>query len=612
MEAKLSQFTVKERALIYLRNSGDARRSALGKTQENQEHKCLLHVENNGYHLVDVLAEDPNAFTSGADSDLPEYQKMLQMAERGLFDVLVSRDVERVARDEPKFYELKKQLDIYGVRIELYNLPSFGTKGNEFKDAIDVAYAAEDKRRLVQKLVTGQKDVVRNGRILKSDSPPYGYDFAFYNGINDRDGWKLVTVDSQAEIVILIFQLCLEGYGVQAIANHLNKAGYPTPKGEILRKRNRPRREQVRALLATGLTEKEIAKQLKKSIKTIQKDIRVLNGEKDKWHQSTVLHILKNRTYTGIWEYNKMGRVKVYDREQGKVVKKWTKHSKDEIESTDCPVIIDEEIYNAVQEKLVSNRKLAKRNTKREYLMSGRLRCECGTAVLVHSVPGYYYYKCDARRRPKRHAHTCDLPTFTVKEVDTLVWDKLGEYIKNPEKLREGMLEYQQETSQIVKPLEKRLKIIDLTIQDKELEFDDALNNMRLVKSDKAKLTFANEADTIEKIIDGLKAERQDILSKIETESVTDEQINTSVEFAIQMAKDWDTISKNFPSKRDFVDLLNVQVILMCVDGKRKGLLTAKLGKKPIDLCFDDNAKLCIVYNNKIESFTFKTIIDFD
>jgi site-specific DNA recombinase len=535
----------KERAIIYLRNSGDASRSALGKQQENHKRQCLEYVDYKDYELVDILAEDANKFTSGSDSELPEYKKLLALAERGLFDVLVSNNIERIARDEAKAYELKATLSMYGARIELVELPRFGEEGNELKDAVDIGYAAYERRRITSRLVKGQMDVVRNGKILKSSNPPYGYTFAFANGLDNRQGYVFEIVPAEAEIVKLISQLCLQGLGIQAIADYLNKLDYPPPK----------------------------------------------NGQK--WRQSTVLYILKNVTYTGHWFYNKMSRVKTYDRDKRQIVKRWVKNPEDEQISAACPVIISEDIFKAVQAKLKSNRKLSKRNTRNEYLMSGRLVCYCGAAVCVHTSTIYAYYRCDARSRPKRHNHRCDLPTFTVKEVDTKVWDALGEFVNNPARLKEGMQDYQAQMAHLAGPLEIRLKIIDKLIADKEAEFEDAALNMRLAKGERAKSLFANDLDTIEKIMESLKSEHGKIIAKLETESITNQQITQTLDFAAMIREDWEEISKDFEAKKEFITMIDAKVTLLVVAGQRKGLLEAKLTAPPIELCFDTSVKPC-------------------
>lgn len=516
---------VAERAVLYARVSGDDRKQE-GRNLANQLEMGREYADQNGYHIIAEIKEDEGKFTSGADVDLPGLTRVRDMAEQGLFDVLIVRELDRLSRRLAKQVIVENELKNNGIRIEYVigeypNTPE-GNLQKNFKAMI----AEYEREKIKERVIRGKRNVAKSDKVVRSSKPPYGYDFS-------EDGYSLVIVDSEAKTIVLIFELYLNGRGTQAIADYLNKHGFATPKGG------------------------------------------------NKWNQSTISYILKNKTYIGKWAYGKMSRVEV------KGSKKWVKNS-NHIEVT-CPAIISEDVFNAAQQQLKDNRKYAKRNTKREYLMSGRIKCQCGTAVLVHSANPYFYYKCDARRRPKKHGHTCDLPTFTVKEVDTIVWAKLEEYILNPQKLKAEMKEYQQKMGQVAKPLENRLKIVDDLIAEQEGEFDNAAQNMRLAKGDKAKALFADDLDRIEKVTASLKNEREEIVARLEAETLTDKQIDDTLEFAAAMAKDWQEVSQDFESKRAFLNFIGAELTLLVVEGKRKGLLTAKIGTKPFDLCFDNS-----------------------
>jgi len=68
---------------------------------------------------------------------------------------------------------------------------------------------------------------------------------------------------------------------------------------------------------------------------------------------------------------------------------------KDEWILVKVPPLIPIELFEAVQRKLKTNAELSKRNTKRQYLLSGVLYCsQCGGRMGGHTIHGVPYYHC--------------------------------------------------------------------------------------------------------------------------------------------------------------------------------------------------------------------------
>ena len=111
------------------------------------------------------------------------------------------------------------------------------------------------------------------------------------------------------------------------------------------------------------------------------------------------------------------------------------------------------------------------------------------------------------------------------------MWSKLGVYAKNPDKLEKGMMQYQREMGQNSGPLRERLAIIDGLLADYNQEFDETAAALKAVKGPKSRALFAEDLDRIEQAIQGLQTEQAAILAMIEKQTVTDQQIKTTVEF---------------------------------------------------------------------------------
>jgi site-specific DNA recombinase len=105
-----------KRAVLYARVSDDDRRYATSGIQQQLD-DCRAYAARQGYQVVGEYFEDPNRLTSGADW-LPGIEQVLELAERGGFDVLIARELDRLARDRVKHIMIRHQLELAGVSVE--------------------------------------------------------------------------------------------------------------------------------------------------------------------------------------------------------------------------------------------------------------------------------------------------------------------------------------------------------------------------------------------------------------------------------------------------------------------------------------------------------------
>ena len=99
------------RAVIYARYSTDLQREA---SIEDQVRICRQRIDREGWRLVATYSD---AATSGASRLRPGYQKLLEGARAGAFDVVVAEALDRLSRDQEDVAALYKQLRFRGVRI---------------------------------------------------------------------------------------------------------------------------------------------------------------------------------------------------------------------------------------------------------------------------------------------------------------------------------------------------------------------------------------------------------------------------------------------------------------------------------------------------------------
>ncbi|MCW5749636.1 MAG: recombinase family protein, partial [Alphaproteobacteria bacterium] len=99
------------RAAIYARYSSELQRQA---SIEDQLRLCKERLAREGWTLVATYADRA---MSGASALRPGYQKLLEDARHGAFDVLVAEAMDRLSRDQEDIAALYKRLRFSGVRI---------------------------------------------------------------------------------------------------------------------------------------------------------------------------------------------------------------------------------------------------------------------------------------------------------------------------------------------------------------------------------------------------------------------------------------------------------------------------------------------------------------
>src|SRR5690348_639012 len=99
------------RAVIYARYSSDLQRAA---SIEDQVRLCRERIEHEGWTLIVTYSD---AAASGASRLRPGYQKLLEDARRGEFDVVMAEALDRLSRDQEDVAGLFKQLSFAGVKL---------------------------------------------------------------------------------------------------------------------------------------------------------------------------------------------------------------------------------------------------------------------------------------------------------------------------------------------------------------------------------------------------------------------------------------------------------------------------------------------------------------
>lgn len=230
-----------KRVAAYCRVSTDS------KEQQSSYHSQVLHYKEMiqskpEWDLVDVYADE--GISGTGTKNRIEFQKMINEAMSGKIDLIITKSISRFARntlDTLNFVRTLREKNV-AVVFEKENINTL-TMNGEMLLVILSSLAQQESESISANVNMGFKMKMKRGELIGYNGC-LGYDY-------NKEDKTIVVNEKEAEIVKYIFRRYLEGAGGQIIGKELANLGYKTRKGS------------------------------------------------DKWHDSTVLGILKNEKYKG-------------------------------------------------------------------------------------------------------------------------------------------------------------------------------------------------------------------------------------------------------------------------------------------------------------------------
>ena len=159
----------------------------------------------------------------------PGFLKLIKDAEAGKFDLIVTREVCRFARNTVETLEYVRKLQDIDIEVYFVNdsIKTIRDRDGEFKLTIMAMSAQEESRKVSERAKAGQYISRQNG-VLYGTSNIMGYerirkksDDDKRNAVGDKSVPTFKIVPEQAETVSMIYQWYLEGYGLKRIKTML-------------------------------------------------------------------------------------------------------------------------------------------------------------------------------------------------------------------------------------------------------------------------------------------------------------------------------------------------------------------------------------------------------
>ena len=387
------------RAAIYARYSSELQNAT---SIEDQTHQCRKLIAGRDWVEGQVYSD---MAISGTSKHRPDYQRMLEDAKAGKFEVLVAEGLDRLSRDQADIATLYKELVFREIPIVTVAEGEISEMHIGLKGTMAALYLKD----LGQKTRRGQEGRVRAGKSGGGNS--YGYRVVRQVTANgDVTTGERETVPEEAAVVRRIFRDYAAGKSPRAIAAALNAEGVPGPRGK-----------------AWGTS--------------------TIHGNADRG-----TGILNNALYVGRLVWNRQRYVK--DPSTGKRQARanppedWV--TRDVIELR----IVDQDLWDAVKARQGRTRYTVRGAERRNgfgaarrptYLFSGLLKCGCCGAsyTLVNKVK----YGCAA----VRNKGTCtNRALIRRSEVEARVLDGLKEHLMHPDLVAEFMEEYRREHDRLM------------------------------------------------------------------------------------------------------------------------------------------------------------------
>lgn len=320
---------------LYCRLSQDDGREGESNSISNQKDILMAYAKKHGFLHPEFFVDDG---ISGTTFDRPGFQEMERRIEAGEVSAVIVKDLSRFGRnyiDSGKYTEiLYPSLGVRFIAIQenVDTIKNTGTELMPINNIFNEWYAAQTSKKI--RAVNQMK--AANGKRVGT-TVPYGYK----KDPADKEKW--IVDEPAAEIVRKIFDLCIGGNGPLQIAKILEQEKVPVPAAyykSIGRKCSNP-----------------------------------VPANPYAWADSTVVHILENRQYTGCTVNFATTTIsyKVHKRVDNPAEKQQI------IPDTHAP-IIDEATFERVQELRQSRRRNT--TTGRQSLFSGLVYCaDCGAKL---------------------------------------------------------------------------------------------------------------------------------------------------------------------------------------------------------------------------------------
>lgn len=435
------------------------------------------------------------------------FLEMMEDAKNGAFDLIVTREVSRFARNTVDTLQQTRTLKKYGVEVYFTedNIWTMNDDDGELRLTIMATLAQNESKKTSVRVKAGQRISFQNG-VIYGNGNILGY---------DKVGRDFVINEEQAQTVRMIYNMYLNGMGMRKIQFELEAAGRKT---------------------STGLT---------------------------RWYSSYISRVLNNPFYCGMIVYRKEY---VPDYLEQKKVKNWGEVEQIAVIGSHKPIVTREEfeqVKTILNSKSFSvNNRGRKGKHKADDVYCRKLKCYCGASMnrrvwrRVNGIP-QYCYQCYSQvktgsisTRKKRGLDIegiCDspmVPRWKLESMADMIFQKFWKDRSGIIKIANEMLEDHYKDDREI-DFQKEIEETKHKLEILDKKFDNLID-MRIAgeidaaKFDEKKKVLTDEKEKYEKILDSYQID----------EEISDEEYNQRLQvLKYGLEKDFNFSTHSIPDE---------------------------------------------------------------
>lgn len=354
----------------------------------------LNSLDNQVSYYTDYINKNPNwEFVEGyIDEGLSgtstkkreKFNEMIEDGKNGLFDLIITKEVSRFARNTLDSIQYTRELLANGVAVYFQN-DNINTldDDSELRLTIMSSMAQDESRKISSRVRFGHQQAIKKGTVLGTDNM-YGY--------TKHDG-KLTIDDEEAKFIKELFIMYGTGrYSMKQLEKYFYEKGIRNRKGKML-------------------------------------------------SHSTMANIIRNPKYKGYYVGNKVKVTDLFTKKQKFLPEEEWVMYKDETGDI-VPAIVDEKIWERANEVLYMRSQdviTAQRKTVHQNLLTGKLICaHCGTPYYRKDAitkGGVKMSKWVCSGKINNGAHTCPSVAIYENEIKPIIEDIFKSGQQNIEEL---------------------------------------------------------------------------------------------------------------------------------------------------------------------------------
>ena len=420
------------------------------------------------YHFEKRIAENPNwtliegyvdeGISATSVKNRENFLRMISDAKTHRFDLIITKEISRFARNTVDSLSFTQELLRYGVGV-MFDNDNLNTlePDSELRLTIMSGIAQDESRKVSERVSFGFKKSIERGVVLGNDCI-WGY---------KKESGKLIIVPEEAEMVRKIFDMYANGdSGIRAIAKALTELGYRNTNGNPL-------------------------------------------------SFSSIKGILVNPKYKGFYCGNKTHKIDFRHSDVKRLHRdEWVLYEN----NISVPPIVSPELWDKANRKLRERSEKMSNSDKtsyqNKYIYSGKLVCGKHNTCYHHTI---FRYKSGNKElwtcKEYGNGNKCKNPIVYTTEIDAVVREIYNRIICEKAEIINELLELYKEsgsTGNIAKSRHKIRTDISTIIAKKDklldLVMDDRLSNEEFEQRNNA---FNNQLDELKAKLSELDEEEQ-------------------------------------------------------------------------------------------------------